>query len=106
MVDYCPVLRPTFQEFCHTKEYIKSIEDIVLKHGICKIIPPPSWNPRHSAQCLCGPGNFESICKHKVNLDTESDDDATQDKYESMQPRHGGMKYDTHRFGDYNRNAD
>lgn len=37
MPEYCPVLRPTFEEFVHTKQYIKSIEHIVTKHGICKV---------------------------------------------------------------------
>lgn len=38
MPEYCPVLRPTYEEFIHVKEYIKKIEPLVTKHGICKVI--------------------------------------------------------------------
>lgn len=38
MPEYCPVLRPTYEEFIHIKDYIKSIEHIVVKHGICKVL--------------------------------------------------------------------
>eukprot|EP01084_Bolivina_argentea_P023160 43147_1 len=88
MTEYCPVLRPTFEEFIHPKEYIKSIESIVFKHGICKIIPPPSWNPRHSIQCLCGPGNFMNACKHKAKCGI------------------GNTRHNANRFGIHSNNPD
>ena len=62
MPEYCPVLKPSFEDFIDFKRYIKSIEDIIFKHGMVKILPPPSWNPRHSIKCLCGPGNFDKDC--------------------------------------------
>ena len=37
MPEYCPVLKPTFEEFIHVKQYIKSIEHIVSKYGIVKV---------------------------------------------------------------------
>ncbi|RMZ87652.1 hypothetical protein DV736_g5117, partial [Chaetothyriales sp. CBS 134916] len=40
-----PTFRPTEAEFRDPMAYIKSIFDEGRKYGICKIVPPDSWNP-------------------------------------------------------------
>lgn len=40
-----PTYRPTDAEFRDPMEYIRSISEKASKFGICKIIPPDSWNP-------------------------------------------------------------
>jgi histone demethylase JARID1 len=40
-----PTFRPTEAEFREPMEYIRSISEKASKFGICKIIPPESWNP-------------------------------------------------------------
>ncbi|KAF8569445.1 hypothetical protein P879_01748 [Paragonimus westermani] len=40
-----PVFRPTEEEFDNPLNYIMKIRHIGTKTGICKIIPPKSWNP-------------------------------------------------------------
>ncbi|THD25358.1 Lysine-specific demethylase 5D [Fasciola hepatica] len=40
-----PVFRPTEEEFRDPLEYLMKIRHIGTKTGICKIIPPKSWNP-------------------------------------------------------------
>lgn len=40
-----PTFRPTIEEFRDPMEYIKSISEKASKFGICKIIPPDSWDP-------------------------------------------------------------
>lgn len=39
-----------FQEFNDTLSYIASLRDISEPHGICCVVPPPSWDP----PCLLG----------------------------------------------------
>lgn len=34
---FCPVLRPSFNEFIHFNTYIKSIENILREYGIVKV---------------------------------------------------------------------
>lgn len=41
-----PTFYPTESEFRDPMEYIRSISEKASKFGICKIIPPDSWNPQ------------------------------------------------------------
>ena len=40
-----PVFYPTEQEFERPLEYIASIRQLAEPCGLCKVVPPPSWNP-------------------------------------------------------------
>ncbi|KAK9083466.1 hypothetical protein Scep_029937 [Stephania cephalantha] len=40
-----PVFYPTEEEFKDTLKYISSIRPIAERYGICRIVPPSSWNP-------------------------------------------------------------
>lgn len=40
-----PTFRPTEEEWKEPMEYMKKITPEGQKYGICKIIPPESWNP-------------------------------------------------------------
>ncbi|KAK5106059.1 hypothetical protein LTS08_000175 [Lithohypha guttulata] len=40
-----PTFRPTEAEFRDPMEYIRSIYDKASKYGICKIVPPDTWDP-------------------------------------------------------------
>lgn len=45
MLDGVPVFYPNEEEFKDTLKYITSIRATVEPHGICCIVPPPSWQP-------------------------------------------------------------
>ncbi|KAL2484174.1 Lysine-specific demethylase JMJ18 [Forsythia ovata] len=45
IVDEAPIFHPTVEEFQDTIGYIESIRPIAEAYGICRIVPPPSWNP-------------------------------------------------------------
>lgn len=50
-----PTYRPTLEQWKDPFEYIKSISEEGKKYGICKIIPPDSWNPDFAIDTeVCG----------------------------------------------------
>eukprot|EP00957_Ditylum_brightwellii_P037299 2823407-Ditylum_brightwellii.AAC.1 len=57
---------PTEEDWLDMAAYISKVERVAKHYGICKIVPPPSWNPGFSM-----PWDFEfgtkrqEICKLK-----------------------------------------
>ncbi|XP_075497635.1 lysine-specific demethylase JMJ18-like isoform X1 [Primulina tabacum] len=45
LLEEAPVFYPTAEEFQDTLGYIASIRSTAEAYGICKIVPPASWNP-------------------------------------------------------------
>ncbi|XP_044065606.1 lysine-specific demethylase 5C isoform X1 [Siniperca chuatsi] len=46
----CPVFEPSWEEFHDPLGYIAKIRPIAEKSGICKIRPPPDWQPPFSVE--------------------------------------------------------
>uniref|UniRef100_A0A3B3BBK0 [histone H3]-trimethyl-L-lysine(4) demethylase n=1 Tax=Oryzias melastigma TaxID=30732 RepID=A0A3B3BBK0_ORYME len=46
----CPVFEPSWEEFQDPLGYIAKIRPIAEKSGICKIRPPPEWQPPFSVE--------------------------------------------------------
>lgn len=44
-LDEAPVLHPTEEEFKDTLKYVASILPHVKRYGVCRIVPPSSWQP-------------------------------------------------------------
>ncbi|GLJ38155.1 hypothetical protein SUGI_0776800 [Cryptomeria japonica] len=44
-LETAPTFHPNEEEFKDTLKYIASIRPIAEPHGICRIVPPPSWKP-------------------------------------------------------------
>jgi hypothetical protein len=41
-----PVFFPTIEEFVEGPvAYVEKIRSVAEKYGICKVVPPPGWNP-------------------------------------------------------------
>ncbi|KAJ8644353.1 hypothetical protein MRB53_006101 [Persea americana] len=45
ILDEAPVFYPSEEEFKDTLKYIRSIHSSAEPYGICRIVPPASWNP-------------------------------------------------------------
>uniref|UniRef100_A0A2N9IPJ9 JmjN domain-containing protein n=1 Tax=Fagus sylvatica TaxID=28930 RepID=A0A2N9IPJ9_FAGSY len=45
VIEEAPVFHPTEEEFEDTVKYIERIRPRVEPYGICRIVPPPSWQP-------------------------------------------------------------
>ncbi|KAB2021842.1 hypothetical protein ES319_D07G168600v1 [Gossypium barbadense] len=45
VLEEAPVFRPSEEEFSDTLKYIESIRLKAEPYGLCRIIPPPSWQP-------------------------------------------------------------
>ncbi|KAF5179111.1 Lysine-specific demethylase [Thalictrum thalictroides] len=45
VISEAPVFNPTDEEFKDTLGYIAKIRQEAEQYGICRIVPPPSWNP-------------------------------------------------------------
>lgn len=65
-----PTYRPTLEQFKDPFEYIKSISEEGKKYGICKIIPPDSWNPDFAVDTeVCGIFLLQ-FCPSLIRLNT------------------------------------
>ncbi|CAK9140611.1 unnamed protein product [Ilex paraguariensis] len=45
ILEEAPAFHPTEEEFKDTLKYVESIRQQAEQYGICRIIPPPSWQP-------------------------------------------------------------
>ncbi|GMI73549.1 hypothetical protein HRI_001024200 [Hibiscus trionum] len=45
ILEEAPVFRPSEEEFTDTLKYIESIRLKAEPYGLCRIVPPPSWQP-------------------------------------------------------------
>ena len=64
-----PTFRPTEEEFRDPMAYMKKIAPEGRKYGICKIIPPDSWNPSFAINTAVRPRTERNAGKRGIRLD-------------------------------------
>ncbi len=52
LIEDCPVLYPTEEEFGNFEKYVSSIGKRERETGLVKIVPPVTWNARQSYECI------------------------------------------------------
>uniref|UniRef100_A0A8B9GZ28 [histone H3]-trimethyl-L-lysine(4) demethylase n=1 Tax=Astyanax mexicanus TaxID=7994 RepID=A0A8B9GZ28_ASTMX len=78
----CPVFEPSWEEFADPFAFINKIRPIAEKTGICKVRPPPDWQPPFACdvdrlhftpriqrlnelELVADEGGFELVCKER-----------------------------------------
>ncbi|KAL0710983.1 hypothetical protein Bca4012_017961 [Brassica carinata] len=93
VLEESPVFNPTEEEFSDTLSYIASLRDISEPHGICCVVPPPSWDP----PCLLGERKiwegsrffsqvqiFDGVRTDDPKIKKEADADSDDDTFDKV----------------------